>query len=440
MPKSISKAIHSRHRFSRTLHILGPGLVTGAADDDPSGIATYSQAGVMYGYKLLWMIPFMYPLLLSVQGACSRIGAVTGKGLAALIKENYSKRMLYLALFLVIIANVINIGADFGAMAATLQLLIPEVPFVAAVIGFAIVILGLELFVPYKKYAKILKWLALVLFAYPITAFVVGQPWGEVLSATINPSGLTFDFATIMIIVGLIGTTISPYLFFWDTSEVVEDEIAHKRLGLKKLHAPKITRRFLRNVWIDNVVGMTLAAITAWFIMVVCATVLNSHGITEITTAADAASALEPLVQGFPNAGLIAKLIFSVGILGTGLLAIPVLAGGCSYAISEAFGWKEGLSQKIKKAKGFYVVIVLATLIGLLINFIGIDPIQALVWAAVVNGVAAVPLLLMIARIGRNEKIMGDHKVSSLSTVGIFVAFIVMAIASIAMLLSMFVQ
>ena len=437
-PKGILKGIHSRRRFSRSLRILGPGLVTGAADDDPSGIATYSQAGAMYGYKLLWMIPFMYPLLLSVQGACSKIGAVTGKGLAELIKENYSKKMLYLALFLVVVANIVNIGADFGAMAATLQLLIPAVPFAAAVIGFAIVMLGLELFVQYHKYAKILKWLAIVLFAYPITAFVVGQPWGELVAATFDPTKIHFDFTVIMIMVGLIGTTISPYLFFWDTSEVVEDEITHRRLGLKKLHLPKITRHFLKNVWIDNVVGMTLAAITAWFIMVVCATVLNSHGVTEITTAADAAKALEPLVQGFPNAGLIAKLIFSVGILGTGLLAIPVLAGSCSYAIVEAFGWKEGLSRKVKKAKGFYIVIIIATLVGLLINFTGIDPIQALVWAAVVNGVAAVPLLTMIARIGRNDKIMGDHKIGNISRVGIWVAFVIMAIAATAMIVSMF--
>lgn len=438
VPKGILKAIHSRRRFSRALHVLGPGLVTGAADDDPSGIATYSQAGAMYGYKLLWMIPFMYPLLLSVQGACSRIGAVTGKGLAELIKENYSRKMLYLALFLVVIANIVNIGADFGAMAATLQLLVPQVPFAAAVIGFAVVMLGLELFVPYKKYAKILKWLAIVLFAYPITAFVVGQPWGQVIAATFDPTKIHLDFMVIMIMVGLIGTTISPYLFFWDTSEVVEDEITHKRLGLQKLHLPKITRHFLRNIWIDNVVGMTLAAVTAWFIMVVCATVLNSHGVTEITTAADAAKALEPLVQGFPNAGLIAKLIFSVGILGTGLLAIPVLAGSCSYAIAEAFGWKEGLTRKLKKAKGFYLVIIAATVIGLLINFTGIDPIQALVWAAVVNGVAAVPLLTMIARIGRNRKIMGDHPVTPVGIVGIWAAFVAMALAAGAMILSVF--
>lgn len=440
VPKNILKGIHSRKRFSRALHVLGPGLVTGAADDDPSGIATYSQAGAMYGYKLLWMIPFMYPLLLSVQGACSHIGAVTGKGLAELIRENYSKKMLYLALFLVAVANVVNIGADFGALASTLQLLVPAVPFSAAVIGFAVVMLGLELFVPYKKYAKMLKWLAVALFSYPITAFVIGQPWGEVLTATFNPTNIPFNFTVVMIMVGLFGTTISPYLFFWDTSEVVEDEISHKRLGLNRLHAPRITRHFLRNVWLDNLFGMTLAAVSAWFIMVVCATVLNSNGVTEIKTASDAARALEPLVQGFPNAGFVAKLIFSIGILGTGLLAIPVLAGSCSYAVAEAFGWKEGLSRKVKKAKGFYIVIILATVIGLLINFIGIDPIQALVWAAVVNGIAAVPLLTMVARIGRNREIMGEHTISQAGRIGIWAAFAVMALACVAMLASVFIH
>ena len=437
--QGVLKGIAARRRFSRTLRILGPGLVTGAADDDPSGIATYSQAGAVYGYKLLWMIPFMYPLLLSVQGACSRIGAVTGKGLAELIKHHYSRNMLYLALFLVVVANIVNIGADFGAMAAALELIFPQISFATAVIGFAVIMLGLQLFVPYKRYAKILKWLAVVLFAYPITAFVVGQPWDQVLVATFNPTGVQFDFATIMIMVGLIGTTISPYLFFWDTSEVVEDEISHKRLGVNRLKAPKITRRFLHNVWVDNAVGMTLAVVTAWFIMLTCATVLHYNGSTEIHSAADAAQAIEPLVSGFPHAGLVAKLIFAVGILGTGLLAIPVLAGSCSYAISEAFGWREGLSRRVKKAKGFYLVIVLATVIGLLINFVGIDPIQALIWAAVINGVAAVPLLTMIARISTNPEIMGEYTIGVAGRAGIWVAFGVMSAATLAMLISLFV-
>ncbi len=438
--RALQKSIHSHGRFSRFIRILGPGVVTGAADDDPSGIATYSQAGAVYGYKLLWMIPFMFPMLLSVQGTCARIGAVTGKGLAELIKENYSRKMLYLALLLVIVANIVNIGADLGAMASTIGLLVPTIPYAGAVIGTALVVLLLEIFVPYKRYAQILKWLAIVLFAYPITAFVVGQPWVEVFAATLDPTHVPFDFETIMIMVGLIGTTISPYLFFWDTSEVVEDEIAAKRLGINHRSAPRISKKFLASVKLDNIVGMTLAAVSAWFIMLVCATVLNHSGITEINTASDAARALEPLVHGFPNAGLVAKLIFSIGILGTGLLAIPVLAGSCSYAISEAVGWKEGLSRKWQKAKGFYLVIIVATLVGLAINFIGIDPIQALIIAAVVNGVAAVPLLTMIARIGANKDIMGEYTVSPLARIGVWTAFVVMAIAAISMLASFFIH
>lgn len=430
--RNLRKSQRAYRRFNKLTRILGPGLVTGAADDDPSGIATYSQAGAAYGYGLLWMIPFMYPMLLAVQDTCARIGAVTGKGLAAIIKDNYSKKMLSLALILVVIANIINIGADFGAMAASLQLLVPAIPFSSAAIGFAILMLGLEIFVSYKRYAKILKWLAVVLFAYPITAFVVGQPWPEVLAATVTPQ-IAFDVPTILIMVGLLGTTISPYLFFWDTSEVAEDEIAKGRLGIKRLTAPKITRHFLRSVRLDNIIGMTLAAVTAWFIMLTCATVLHYNGVTEIQTAADAAQAIEPLVQGFPNAGLIAKLIFSVGVLGIGLLAIPVLAGSCSYAISEAFGWKEGLGRPFRQAKGFYGIIIVATLVGLGINFVGIDPIQALIFAAVVNGVAAVPLLAMIYRIGNNKKIMGEYKNTMLSNIFIGMAFLAMFAATFTM-------
>lgn len=435
LPKALGKSYHLRKRFSRTLHILGPGLVTGAADDDPSGIATYSQAGAVYGYKLLWMIPLMYPLLLSVQGSCSRIGAVTGKGLAAIIKEHYSKKMLYLAVGLVVVANVVNIGADFGALASTFQLFFPSAPFLGLVFFFAVLILALEIFVPYKRYAKILKWLAIVLFAYPITAILAGQDWGHIFQAAFNPAAMSYDFAAIMMIVGLFGTTISPYLFFWDTSEVVEDEIAHKRIGLKHLHMPRLNTHFLRDIWLDNVVGMTLATLTAWFIMLTCASVLHNHNITEIKTAADAAEALKPLVSGFPYAGFLSEAIFSIGILGTGLLAIPVLAGSCSYAITEVFNWKEGLGRTFKKAKAFYVVIILATLAGATLNFVGIKPFEALVWAAVVNGIAAVPLLVMIARIGRNKAIMGEYTIGKGGQAGTWIAFGVMALSSIAMLI-----
>ncbi len=433
--RSILKAIHVRKRFSRFVRILGPGLVTGAADDDPSGIATYSQAGAMAGYGLLWSLPFAFPLLIAVQESCARIGAVTGKGLAALLKEHYSKKILFSLVTLVVIANSINIGADLGAMAAAVELLFPGIPFAYAAVGFTVAILLMELLIPYKRYATILKWLAVLLFAYPITAFIVGQPWPEVFKATLMPS-ITFNSETIMLLVAILGTTISPYLFFWDTSEVAEEEIAKKRLGLNGLHPPKITKHFIRSVRIDTFAGMSLASLTAWFIMLTCATVLFSQGITQINTAADAAKAIEPLVSSFPNAGFVAKLIFSIGIIGLGLLAVPVLAGSSSYALSESLGWREGLNRKWRRAKGFYGIIILSTLVGLGMNFLGIDPIKALIFAAVFNAIAAVPLLLMIARVGARADIMGEYKNTLLSSAGIYMAFGVMSIATISMFVS----
>lgn len=433
--KNIAKSMMNYKRFNRFLRVLGPGVVTGAADDDPSGIATYSQAGALYGFGLLWMFPFMFPLLLAVQESCARIGAISGKGLAAVIRDNYSKKLLYGAVALVVIANVINIGADLGAMAATTQLFV-SIDFTILAIFYAVIILALVIFVKYKTYTRILKWLALALLAYPVTAILIGQDWGQVLHATLHPN-IQFNSQMIYIIVGMLGTTISPYLFFWDTSEVVEDEIVHHRLAVTTQKEPKITKRFMHNLRVDNFTGMFMASITAWFIVIVCASVLNASGVTEINTAADAARALEPLVQGFPNAGLVAKLIFSVGIIGLGLLAVPVLAGSSSYAISETLHWKEGLHRKFKRAGGFYGVIIVATLVGLAINFLGIDPIKALVFSAVFNGVAAVPLLLLIAKIGNNKSIMGSHKNGLLTNVFVRLTFVIMLIAVAVMFYAM---
>jgi NRAMP (natural resistance-associated macrophage protein)-like metal ion transporter len=423
---NIGIRILDRKRYSRFLRILGPGLVTGAADDDPSGIATYSQAGAGFGLGLLWSFPLMYPLLLAVQESCARIGAITGKGLAAVIKDNYSKKLLYMSVLLVVAANTINIGADLGAMAATTQLFV-DLPFELLAIFYAIVIVLLVVFVSYKSYAKILKWLAITLFAYPVTALMVGLDWPEVLhnTFTLTPK---INFETIYIFTGMLGTTISPYLFFWDTSEQVEEEISKHNLS-KIGNAPKATTRYLKSMRLDNFVGMTLASLTAWFIVIACAGTLNKSGITEINTAADAARALEPLVQNFPHAGLVAKLIFSVGIIGLGLLAVPVLAGSSSYAISETLGWKEGLYRKFKRATGFYVVIIIATIAGLAINFLGIDPIKALVFTAVFNGIAAVPLLFIIAKVGNNREIMGEYKNGFVSNIAIWTTFIIMAAA-----------
>jgi NRAMP (natural resistance-associated macrophage protein)-like metal ion transporter len=425
--KSVVKSIIHSKRFGRFLRILGPGLVTGAADDDPSGIATYSQAGATFGFSLLWAFPVLYPLLLAVQESCARIGAIHGKGLAAVIKDNYSRKLLYFAVLLVVVANTINIGADLGAMAASAKLVFGGSYSVYAV-GIALLTVILEVTTPYKKYAKVLKWLALTLFAYPITALIVHTPWSDVAHATFSFPH-KFDKDLIYLLVGLIGTTISPYLFFWDTSEVVEEEISKHRI-YKEGDTPKITKRFLRSIRLDNFVGMTLASVTAWFIVVVCGTVLFKNT-GAIQTAADAAKALEPLVHNFPHSGLIAKSIFSFGIIGLGLLAIPVLAGSSSYAISEAFGWKEGLHRKLRKAPGLYGVITLATLVGLAINFLGIDPIKALVFTAVCNAIAAIPLLLLIFFIARNKNIMGEYKSGILSQSLTFLAFLVLLVSSI---------
>ena len=434
--KNLVHAHKHYSKFGRFVRVLGPGVVTGAADDDPSGIATYSQAGAVYGYGLLWLFPIMFPLLLAVQESCARIGAVTGDGLAALLKRHYSKKVLYTAVILVVVANTVNIGADLAAMAATTQLLFPTLPYIGLAIFFALVCVMLQVFIPYRQYAKILKWLAIALFAYPVTAFLVGQPWDEVLTRTFIPN-IQLDSSTIYIIVGILGTTISPYLFFWNTSEVVEDEVETHRISNSSTGAtPHISKNFIKKIRLDNIAGMTLASVSAWFIVIACASTLNASGITEITSAQDAAAALEPLVHGFPNAGLIAKLLFSVGIIGIGLLAVPVLAGSSSYAISEALGIKEGLYRKFKKAHGFYGIIALAILAGLLINFMGIDPIQALIFTAVFNAVASVPLLWMIFRVGNNPDIMGTYKNSRLSNAGVLSAFIVMAVATLVLFYS----
>ena len=422
--------------FGRFLRILGPGIVTGAADDDPSGIATYSQAGAQFGFQTPWTMLLTLPLMVSVQEAVMRIGAVTGKGLAAVVRENYPRKVLYPIVLLVVLANTLNIGANIGAMAASMQLLLPGLPFALLAISFTVIILILEIYLSYRTYVRVLKWLALALFAYIITAFMVNVPWLEALQATVIPQfEMNKDF--IFMIVAIFGTTISPYLFFWQTSNVVEDEIAEHRLP-QKGGIPRLSRSYLRRLRIDTVIGMLFSNVTAWFIIVVGAVVLHQGGITNIVSAADAAAALEPLVSGFPNAGFLAQLIFTIGIVGIGLMAIPVLAGSSSYAISETFSWREGLFRKFKQAREFYLVIIIGTLVGLLFNFIGIDPIKALILTAVFNGVVAVPLIFLILRISSRKEVMGNHKSGFWSQCGLWAAFIIMFAAAIALLISIF--
>lgn len=404
---------------------LGPGLITGAADDDPSGIATYSQTGAQFGYGQLWLVPFLYPLMTAVQEACARIGAVTKKGIATNLKEEYGTAAVYGIVLLVLIANTINIGADIGAMAASANLLVP-LPFSLLVLAFAAVVLLIEIFISYRPFAKLLKWTLLTMLAYPLTVLLVRAPWRAVLHATLVPhieSGYAFFF----VFTAVVGTTISPYMFVWEASEEVEEEEAAGRAERG------ITREHLRDVRIDNAFGMLTSQVVMWCIIVVTGTVLNGAGITNVRTAADAAGALQPLVSGFPHAGFIAEAIFAIGVIGLGLVSVPVLAGSAAYAAAEAFNWNRGLAKRFREAYGFYGVITLATLVGLGINFIGIDPIRALVVTSVINALVAIPLVWVITSISSSKKLMGANASGWLSKTLLWITFASLLLSAAAM-------
>lgn len=420
-------------RIKKFFKILGPGLISGAADDDPSGIATYSQTGAQFGYNQLWFALYILPFLIAVQEACARIGAVTGKGLAAVIKQHYSKRAVYAVIILVLLANTINLGADIGAMAESLALIVPvSVPLLA--VFFSSIILILEIFTSYKVYSRILKWLSLSLLSYVASLFLISIPWQSVIKATIIPNW-EFSFAFLYIITGLLGTTISPYMFFWQASEENEEEREDHMIKGSKVN---ITWRFIKRIRLDTLIGMIFSQVGSWSITVVAASVLFAHGITDIGSAADAARALEPLVASFPNAGYLAKVLFACGVIGLGLLSVPVLSASAAYAFSEVFNLREGLNLKLKQAHGFYGIITISTLIGLGINFVGIDPMKALVIAAVANGVIAAPLLFLIAKIAGNEKIMGKFKSGRISKLLVWTAFFGTALTAISMIMLYF--
>lgn len=405
----------SREKSSRFFRVLGPGLITGAADDDPSGIATYSQAGATYGFGQLWSITLCLPLMIAVQETCARIGSVTGKGLVRVTSELYSKKILYSVVSLVVIANVINIGADIAAVGAALNLLIPLPIFVLSTI-FTIVVLLLEIFVGYHAYSKFLKILALSLLSYVFTAIIVQPNWSEVIKALIIPK-ITWETNYWYVLVALLGTTISPYMFFWQATEEVEEIKYAEKSGTK--------RRSIKMVRRDNAIGMTISQLASFFMIITTAVVLHGTGTGQIASAADAASALEPLVKSFPNAGLYAKILFAIGIIGMGLLAIPVLAGSVSYAISDTRGWNQGLDNKFAQAKQFYGVIIIATVAGWVITVIGINPMQALVFAAVINGLVSIPLIFLISRISKNKEVMGENIGGLLSRTMLMVAFVI---------------
>jgi NRAMP (natural resistance-associated macrophage protein)-like metal ion transporter len=391
--------------MTRLSQVLGPGLLTGAADDDPSGIATYSQSGAQFGYALCWTMFLTTPFMVAVQIVSARIGSVTGRGLAANLKETLPPLLLYAVIALVVAANIFNIAADLAAMGAALRLLIGG-PVLVYAPCFGALCLGAQIVIPYRRYAQFMKVLTLVLFAYVATAFSVHVPWGEVLAATFIPH-VSWNRDFILMLVAVMGTTISPYLFFWQASlEVEERRIKERNKEAPLENGEASAQQRFRPIVIDTWVGMGLSNIIGFFIIVATAATLHSHGTSTIGTAADAAEALRPL------AGEFAFLLFSLGIIGTGLLAIPALAGSAAYAVAETFGWKGSLGMLPRRARGFYLIIGGATLIGALGAMTPIDPIRMLVWSAVINGIVAVPLMVAMMLVIANPAIMGKFAAS----------------------------
>lgn len=415
-------------RLKKFLKLFGPGFITGASDDDPSGIGTYAQTGAKFGFHQTWTVIFAFPFMVAVQEMCGRIGLVTGKGLAAVVRSHYGKPVLYSAVLLLTIANVINIGADLGAMAASAQLVF-GIPFYLWLGIITVVTLLLVVLFPYRSYVHFLKWLAISLFAYLFTALIVKPDWWAVIGAALSPT-IIYSKEFLMNIVAVLGTTISPYLFFWQTSEEVEEKIMHNKITADgKSIMGKTDVRDMR--W-DTFIGMFFSNLIAFFIMVTAAATLHANGITSIETADQAALALRPL------AGDLAYLLFAVGIIATGLLAVPVLAGSASYAISEVFGWKEGLYRSFHQARAFYLVIICATLVGLVVNVIGIPPFTMLYYTAVLNGIAAPPLIVLILLVANNRKIMGKHVNSWVSNLLGWAIALIMGTAGISLVASLF--
>jgi NRAMP (natural resistance-associated macrophage protein)-like metal ion transporter len=406
------------------LQIMGPGLITGASDDDPSGIATYSQAGAQFGYALGWTLFFSWPLMCAIQEISARIGRVTGRGIAGNLKQHYPQPFLYSLVTLLLVANTINLGADLGAMAAGLKLVVggPQMAYVAM---FGLVSALLQVFSRYSRYVSILKWLTLSLFAYVAVLLVVHVPWGEVATGVFLPR-IQFKTDYLTVVVGVLGTTISPYLFFWQAEEEAEE--TKERPGAIPLsRAPWQAQGEFQRIRVDTYIGMFFSNIVALAIVVTTAATLHAHGITNIQTSAQAAEALRPI------AGPFAFVVFALGIVGTGLLAVPVLAGSAAFALGEAMGWHVGLARKANRAKAFYGALVLAVAVGVLMNFTPIDPIKALFWSAVINGVVAVPVMIMIMHLSTHRAAMGDFRLPKLLSWMGWLATAVMALAAVGM-------
>lgn len=404
---------------------LGPGLITGAADDDPSGIATYSQAGAQFGFNMLWTVLFTYPLMVGIQVVSARIGRVSGHGLATNIRQHYPAWLLYGVVGLLLTANTINIAADVSAMGEALKLIISGPAQIYAAV-FGLVSLLLQVLIPYRRYVRILKWLTLALLAYVATAFVVHIPWSQVLMKTLMPH-LSWKPEYITTVVAVFGTTISPYLFFWQASQEVEDQRADPE-ALPLIKAPHQAKVNLDRIRIDTYLGMGFSNLVAFFIILTTAVTLNLHGITDIQTSAQAAAALRPI------AGEFAFILFSAGIIGTGLLAIPVLAASSAYAMADAFQWESSLESTPMKAKQFYGIIAISTLIGVALGFTPIDPIKALYWSAVINGVISAPIMVVMMLMAVRPEIMGQFVISTRLKILGWLATLMMAVAVSAML------
>jgi NRAMP (natural resistance-associated macrophage protein)-like metal ion transporter len=418
---------YSRFKDNEAIKALGPGLITGAADDDPSGIATYSQAGAQFGFNMLWTVVLTYPFMVGIQMVSARIGCVTGKGLAANIRSVYSPWLLYGIVFLLLGANIVNIAADIAAMGEAMHLVVGHGSPHLYSLAFGFVCLSLQIFLPYRKYVQYLKWLTLGLLAYVATVFAVHVPWHEVALRTLVPQ-FAWNNDSVTLIVAVFGTTISPYLFFWQASQEVEE----LRAGATAENVEtEDYAAHMRRIKLDTWIGMGFSNIVAFCIILTTAATLATHGVTNIQTSAQAAEALRPL------AGELAFALFALGIIGTGLLAVPVLAGSAAYAVTESFRWPNGLDMKVLQAREFYAIISLATIGGMLLNFTPVDPIKALFWSALVNGVIAVPIMAVMMVLAHNKKIMGEYTLSSRHTVIGWAGVAIMLVAVVAMFATM---
>lgn len=405
-----------RKRIAHFWKLLGPGLVTGASDDDPSGIATYSQAGAAYGLSTLWTSIVAFPLMAAIQQMCARIGLVTGQGLTGTLKKNYPKPILYLMLLFSFPAIIMNIGADIAGMGAVGNLLFPSIEASFFSVFFTILLLGLIIYLPYRKIASVLKYLCIVMLVYFIVPFLYKQDLSVIIKATFIPT-IQWNKDFIAILVGILGTTISPYLFFWQASVEVE-EMKHKKSHLM------VNKRIIHDMKQDVDFGMSFSGLVMYFIILTTGTVLYNGGVHQIDTVEQAAQALKPL------AGNMAYLLFAIGVIGTGLIAIPVLSGSLSYIFTETFGWEEGLDKKFHEAKGFYVIIALSLLLGLSLNYIGISPIKALIYTAILYGLTAPVLIGIILHVSNNKSIMGEFVNGWLTNVLGFIALIIMTLAA----------